>query len=174
LNGVTGDEWFVRETAIFYAPVPISVLDTSDVTKVVNDDLLGKTLKAPTLYELLGRRSHVSLLYVHHGATLYTTVGPSSFADVVGRLIKGTMEGDDPENSLSAGLDLNSVQKLTEAIDEQGVPDLQVVYFPGIDIFTHVAKNPLAAQVRYLESITDKGVGAVLDAYQKARWLEPM
>ena len=166
-NGVTGDEWFVRETATFYAPVPVSVLDTLDVTKVVNDDLLGKSLKVPTLYELLGRRSHVSLLYVHHGATLYTTLAPSSFVDIVGRLISGTMEGDDPENSLSAGLDLNSVQKLAEAIDAQGVPDLQVVYFPGIDIFTHVAKDRLEAQVRYLEDITDKAVGAVLDSYQK-------
>ncbi len=166
-NGVTGDEWFVRETATFYAPVPVSVLDTLDVTKVVNDDLLGKSLRVPTLYELLGRRSHVSLLYVHHGATLYTTLAPSSFVDIVGRLISGTMEGDDPENSLSAGLDLNSVQKLAEAIDAQGVPDLQVVYFPGIDIFTHVAKDRLEAQVRYLEDITDKAVGVVLDSYQK-------
>ena len=166
-NGVTGDEWFVRETATFYAPVPISVLDTLDVTKVVNDNLLGKSLKVPTLYELLGRRSQVSLLYVHNGATLYTTVAPSSIADIVGRLVNGTMEGDDPENSLSAGLDLNSVQKTIEAIDAQGVPDLQVVYFPGIDIFTHVSKDRLAGQVRYLEGITDKAVGAVLDAYQK-------
>ncbi len=167
LNGVPGDEWFVRETATFYAPVPISVLDTLDVTKVVNDDLLGKSLKVPTLYELLGRRSHVSLLYVHDGATLYTTVAPSSLVDIVGRLINGTMQVDDPENSLSAGLDLNSVQKLTEAIDAQGIPDLQVVYFPGIDIFTHVAKDGLAGQVRYLESITDQAVGVVLDAYKK-------
>jgi len=166
-NGVPGDEWFVRETATFYAPVPVSVLDTLDVTKVVNDDLLGKSLKVPTLYELLGRRSHVSLLYVHDGATLYTTVAPSSLVDIVGRLVSGTMEADDPENSLSAGLDLNSVQKMTEAIDAQGIPDLQVVYFPGIDIYTHVAKDRLAGQVRYLESITDKAVGAVLDAYQK-------
>ena len=166
-NGITGDEWFVRETATFYAPVPVSGLDTVDVTKVVNDDLLGKTLKVPTLYELLGRRSHVSMLYVHHGATLYTTIAPSSFTDVVGRLISGAMEGADPENSLGAGLDLDSVQKLTGAIDEQGVPDLQIVYFPGIDIFTHVAKDPLEAQVRYLESITNKGVGAVLETYQE-------
>jgi hypothetical protein len=167
MNGVTGDEWFVRETATFYAPVPISVLDTLDVTKVVNDDLLGKSLRVPTLYEILGGRSHVSLLYVHDGATLYTTVAPSSLVNIVGRLIGRTLEDNDPENSLSAGLDLDSVQKLTKAIDEQGVPDLQVVYFPGIDIFTHVAKDRLAGQVRYLESITDKGVGAVLDAYQK-------
>ena len=166
-NGVPGDEWFVRETATFYAPVPVSVLDTLDVTKVVNDNLLGKSLTVPTLYELLGRRSHVSLLYVHNGATLYTTVAPSSLVDIVGRLISGTMGSDDPENSLSAGLDLNSVQKLTDAIEAQGVPDLQVVYFPGIDIFTHVAKDRLAGQVRYLESITDKAVGVVLEAYQK-------
>ncbi len=165
-NGLTGDEWFVRETATFYAPIPVSVLDTLDVTKVVNDNLLGKSLKVPTLFQLLGKRSHVSLLYVHDGATLYTTVAPSSLVDIVGRLIGGTMDGDNPENSLSAGLDLNSVQKLTEAIDAQGVPDLQVVYFPGIDIFTHLAKDRLAAQVLYLESITDKAVGAVLDAYQ--------
>ena len=166
-NGVPGDEWFVREKATFYAPVPVSVLDTLDVTKVVNDNLLGKSLQVPTLYELLGKRSHVSLLYVHNGANLYTTVAPSALVDIVGRLVSGTMGGDDPENSLSAGLDLNSVQKLTEAIDAQGVPDLQVVYFPGIDIFTHVAKDRLAGQVRYLEAITDQAVGAVLEAYQK-------
>ena len=57
--------------------------------------------------------------------------------DIVGRLISGTMEGDDPENSLSAGLDLESVEKLIKAIEKEGVPDLQVVYFPGSDIFTH-------------------------------------
>lgn len=165
-NGVTGDEWFVRETATFYAPVPISVRDTLDVTKVVNDDLLGKSLRVPTLFQILGGRSHVSLLYVHDGATLYTTVAPASLVDIVGRLVSHTMEGGDPENSLSAGLDLDSVQKLIKAIDQQGVPDLQVVYFPGIDIFTHVAKDRLAGQVRYIESITDKAVGAVLDAYR--------
>jgi hypothetical protein len=48
----------VRETAT----VPISLLATVDVTEVINDDLLGKTLEVPTPYELLGRRSRVSLL----------------------------------------------------------------------------------------------------------------
>jgi len=166
-NGLAGDEWFVRETATFYAPVPISVRDTVDFTKVVNDDLIGKSLKSPTLYELLGRTTYVSLLSVHHGATLYTTVAPSSLTDFLVNLIKGTLEGANPEKSLSAALDLSSVQKLTEAINERGVPDLQVVYFPGIDIFTHGSKDPLESQVRYLEQVADKGVGEVLESYQK-------
>jgi len=56
---------------------------------------------------------------------------------------------------------------LIEAIEEKGVADLQVVYFPGIDIFTHVAEDPLASQVRYLEFVTDKRIGEVLDEYRK-------
>jgi len=172
VNGIPGDEWFIRETQTFLAPVPISVRDTLDVTRVVNDDLLGKNLRVPTLYELVGGRSHVSLSYIHHGATLYTTVAPEAFVDMVGRLVAGTLLGTDPEGAVSAGLDLDSVAKLTEAIDAQGVPDLQVVYFPGIDIFTHVASERMAAQVGYLEAVTDRAVGMVLDTYARRGALE--
>ena len=175
MNGVTGDEWFVRETATFYAPVPVSVLDTLDVTKVVNDDLLGKSLKVPTLYQLLAKRSHVSLLYVHDGATLYTTVAPSSLVDIVDRMIGGTLESDNPENSLSAGLDLNSLQKLTEAIDAQGVPDLQVVYFPGIDIFPTWRKIDLTDKFDILSRLPTKRLGRYsMPIKTKARWTEPL
>lgn len=167
VNGVPGDEWFVRETATFHAPVPVSAQDTLDVSKVVDDDLIGQMLQTPTLYELVGKKSHVSLLSVHSGATLYTTVSPSSFTDFLGFLIKGTLKGIDAEKSFSAALDLSAVQKLIEAIDTHGLPDLQVVYLPGIDILTHVSENRLEGQARYLQYVTDKRVGEVLDAYRK-------
>jgi len=166
-NGVAGDEWFERETATFRAPVPVSAPDTTDVSKVVSDDLIGKALKTPTLYEMIKRKAFVSLLSVHRGATLYTTVAPASFADFLAYLIKGTIKGVDPEKSFAAALDFSATQKLIEAIDTQGVPDLQVVYYPGIDIFTHVSDDPLALQVRYLQFVTDKRIGEVLAAYQK-------
>jgi hypothetical protein len=76
-DGVTGDEWFIRETATFYAPVPVSMTDVSDNTKLVTDDLVGKELKVPTLYEQLGVRTYVSMLSVHRGATYFSTVGPN-------------------------------------------------------------------------------------------------
>ena len=166
-NGIMGDEWFVRETATFHAPVPVSAQDTLDVTKVVEDDLIGQLLSAPTLYELIKRKSYVSMLSVHRGATLYTTVAPSSFTNFLGFLIKGTLKGIDPEKSFSAALDDSAVQKLIEAIDTRGLPDLQVVYLPGIDIFTHVSENRLESQARYLQYVTDKRIGDVLDAYRK-------
>jgi hypothetical protein len=171
-DGVTGDEWFIRETATFFAPVPVSMTDVTDNTKLVTDDLVGNELKVPTLYERLGVRSYVSMLSVHRGATYFSTVGPTSLSDLFEHLVSGTIKGRDPERSLSATLDRDSVVKLDEVIEEHGVPDLQVVYFPGIDIFTHAAEDPLNSQVGYLEHVTDGAVGQVLDEYRKHHALD--
>ncbi|HVA77833.1 MAG TPA: alkaline phosphatase family protein [Candidatus Binataceae bacterium] len=171
-DGVTGDEWFERRTMGFYAPVPVSVVDTTDLTKVVNDDLVGKALKTPTLYDQLAGRSNVSLLSVYKGATRYTTVAPTSLVGMIAGLLAGKAEGQSAEKSLSADIDLDSVPKLLDAIDQHGIPNLQVVYFPGIDIFTHESKDPLKAEVDYLERVSDKGVGEVLDFYRKKNALD--
>ncbi|HLI82262.1 MAG TPA: alkaline phosphatase family protein [Candidatus Binataceae bacterium] len=167
-DGVPGDEWFDRETMKFYAPVPVSVPETADNAKVVTDDLVGRQLKVPTLYhDLQPRSSFVSLLSIHRGATIYTTVSPGSFPDLFEHLIKGELKGNDDEKSLSAALDRDSIDKLLDAIKEHGIPDLQVVYLPGIDIFTHSASDRLAGQLRYLEHVTDGCVGRVLDEYRR-------
>jgi hypothetical protein len=166
-NGVTGDEWFVREDMKFFAPVPISLDETGDLAKAITDGLVGNALRVPTLYEQLGLDTHVSLHWIYRGATLYTTVAPASFTGLVGGLIAGKLNGDSAEQSLSGSLDLSSIDKLNAAIEEHGVPSLQVVYFPGIDAFTHAAENPLVSQLGYLQTVTDKAVGKVLDEYRK-------
>jgi hypothetical protein len=166
-DGVTGDEWFARETMEFYAPVPVSVEDMTDITKVVNADLVGKSLKVPTLFQQIGGRSNVSLLSVYKGANLFTTVAPSSLVGMFARLISGKAAGESAEKSLSADLDADSVPKLLDSISQHGIPNLQVVYFPGIDIYTHETKNPLPSQVAYLERVTDPLVGKVLEFYRK-------
>ena len=166
-DGIPGDEWFERETMQFYAPVPVSVSETADNAKVVTDDLVGRQLKVPTLFEDLHRSSFVSLLSIHRGATIYTMVAPGSFPDLIEHLIKGELKGDDPEKSLSASLDRDSTEKVLDAFKEHGIPDLQVVYLPGIDIFTHAAPDRLAGQTRYLEHVTDGCVGRVLDEYRR-------
>jgi hypothetical protein len=167
-DGIPGDEWFERQTMQFYAPVPVSVSETADNAKMVTDDLVGRQLKVPTLFEDLQGSSNVSLLSIHRGATIYTTVAPGAFPDLIQHLIKGQMRGDDPEKSLSASIDRDSITKVLDAFDEHGIPDLQVVYMPGIDIFTHSAPDRLAGQARYLEHVTDGCVGRLLDAYRRA------
>lgn len=167
LNGVPGDEWFDREQKRFFAPVPVTVSDTSDFSGMLNGDLIGKQLKVPTLYQQLKMRSYVSMLMVYKGATLFTTVNPGAFASLVGDLVKGTLGGETPLKSISTTLDLDSTSKLLDAIKEHGVPRLQIVYFPGIDLFTHASQDRLKGQVGYIEDYTDKAVAEVLEAYQK-------
>jgi type I phosphodiesterase/nucleotide pyrophosphatase len=147
--------------------VPISVSDTGDLEKAIADGMLGDALGVRTLYEQLGVDANVSLLWIYRGATLYTTVGPLSYTGLIGGLIAGKLNGESAEKSVSGTLDRDSVQKLIAAIEAHGVPNLQVVYFPGIDAFTHAAPNPLVAQLDYLSSVTDKGIGQVLDEYRK-------
>jgi hypothetical protein len=166
-DGIPGDEWFERDKMQFFAPVPVSVHDLADNAKVVTDDLVGRELKTKTVYERLKVRSYVSLNSVHRGATIYTIVNPQSMTGMVGDLIKGALEGDNPEKSLSASIDSSSVTKVVRTIEEHGVADLQTVYFPGIDIFTHASKHPLASQTRYLEQVTDPAVGSVIEEYRK-------
>lgn len=166
-NGVPGDEWFDRQHQRFYAPVPITLTGTADFSLMLNDDLIGKQLQVPTLYEQLKRRSYVSMLMVYRGSTLFTTVTPSTFTGIVGRLVEGKLIGKTALESISTTIDLASTTKLLEAINEHGLPRLQVVYFPGIDLFTHASPNPLQAQVGYLEDYTDNAVGQVLEAYRK-------
>jgi hypothetical protein len=55
---------------------------------------------------------------------------------------------------------------------EHGIPDLQVVYFPGIDLFTHVAEDAIPDQRRYMAEVLDAAVGAILDAYRAAGVLD--
>jgi Type I phosphodiesterase / nucleotide pyrophosphatase len=166
-NGVPGDEWFDRRLRRFFAPVPITVTETADFSAMLDDDLVGKQLEVPTLYERLKRRSYVSMLMIYRGARLFTTIPASTFAGIVGSLVGGKLAGETALESISKSLDLDSTTKLLQAIDEHGAPRLQVVYFPGIDLFTHASPNPLHAQVGYIEKYTDAAVGQVLDAYRK-------
>ena len=171
-DGVTGDEWFEREQMRFLAPVPISVDDTADLQKAVGNALVDKELKVPTLYQELGVDANVSLLWIYRGAKFYTVVGPGSYSGLIGDLIAGKLNGESAEKSVTGTLDLGSVQTLIATIEAHGVPNLQVVYFPGIDAFTHASPDPLAAQLRYLSAVTDKAVGEVLDEYRKKDALE--
>ncbi len=64
-------------------------------------------------------------------------------------------------------MDVDSVPKLLASMEAHGVPNIQVVYFPGIDLYTHLAPDPLPMEVAYLENTTDPLVAKILDAYRQ-------
>lgn len=166
-NGISGDEFFVRSDAQFYAPVPVSVQSPDDALMMMSSDLLGKMIESPTVFEQLGLRSYVSLNGVYRGADVFTGIDRAAYAALVATLVREKLRDSRAYRALFAKVDESSVNAIINNIRSHGFADLQVVYFPGIDLFTHRAVNGLDAQVRYLEQVTDKSVGEIIAYYRK-------
>jgi hypothetical protein len=172
-TGVPGNEWFAREEDRFYAPAPVSVTGFSHAVESFTDQLMGKVVHVPTVYERAGVRSYVSLHPLHRGADLVTTPDPKALGDVVSAAAEGL--ADDTSHAsqeVYAKLDENAVESLLATIRDRGVADLQVVYFPGVDLWTHVADHPLEDERRYVETVVDRAVGRVLAAYERRNALD--
>lgn len=171
-TGIPGNEWFAREEMRFYAPAPVTVTEHEQALEVFSDQLMGRVLRAPTVYERAGVRAYVSLQAFHRGADLLTVPMPSAYGRMVTAVAKGAVDGETVGQQVYEELDAEAVESLGESIGRHGVADLQVVYFPGVDLYTHVAADPLRDQMRYLREVIDPAVGQVLDAYRKAGALE--
>jgi hypothetical protein len=154
-TGVAGDEFFVREENRFYAPIPLSTRDAHDFVATIDNDLIGGILRVPTLYQRISGPSAVALLYVYHGATIYSTLGGSTLLQVIGGIVEGTLSGATLRESIAGPLDRGSADQALKVIRQHGIPRLLVVYFSGIDLFAHGAADPLPMQTQYLTNNID-------------------
>ncbi|HEX5633836.1 MAG TPA: alkaline phosphatase family protein, partial [Gemmatimonadales bacterium] len=167
-TGVPGNEWFERQSRTFYAPAPVTVEDKDHALEVYSDDLMGRVIHVPTLYDLADRRAYVSFSQVQRGADLLAMPSPGAFGDLVAAAVKGATEEDTTlERKVYAELDINAAESVVEQLEERGLPDLLTVYFPGVDLFTHLAPNALEAQRAYLRDVVDSAVAEVLAPYRR-------
>ena len=164
-SGVAGNEWFDRETMTFVAPAPVSVKGHGDAVRVYSDSLMHGWMAVPTLFERANVRSYVTLAAQYRGADLLVRPDAKSFAKLAASFTAGVVDGDKDWEMYSA-LDQAAIDQTLDAIDEYGLADLQVVYFPGVDLFTHVADSAMQAQQRYLTTVVDSAIGRLLDAYR--------
>jgi hypothetical protein len=171
-TGVTGDEFFIREQNRLYAPVPVSVNTREDTYRVLSNDLLGKLIDTPTLYEIVKVRSYVSLNGVYRGADVFTDLDRATYAGIAADMLKSVVSAMEPSDQVVARIDEDASMAVISNFEQNGLPDLQVVYFPGIDLFTHHTPDPLNSQALYLETVTDYSVGRILYYYRKVGALD--
>jgi hypothetical protein len=171
-TGIPGNEWFAREEMRFYAPAPVSITQHEHAIQVYTDQLMGRVLRAPTVYERAGVRSYVSLQAFHRGADLLTVPNPATYGRMITEMAGGLVDEESVGQEAYEELDETAAESLIESIQEHGPADLQTVYFPGVDLYTHVAQRPLDDQVRYLGQVVDPAIGEILAAYRRAGALE--
>lgn len=167
-HGVAGNEQFNRETRTFHAPAPVTVPDVHEMMRTFNGELVGEMVERETLFEKLPElRSHVSLAHVHRGADVFTMPSGVRALSIFSAFVEGATTDQEAGYRLEGAkaLDRESVEAALGAVDQHGVPDLQVLYFPGIDLHTHVADDALESQKDFLEEVIDPALGRVF-----ARW----
>jgi hypothetical protein len=168
VTGVPGNEWWDRAQGRFYAPAPVTVAGVRHALEVYTDQLMSGVVRAPTVYERAGVRSYVSLSSVQRGADLVTVPDPTALGDVVSAMVRGFgEEGKVVGREAYAELDRAAVRSLLATLDRHGLADLQTVYFPGVDLYTHAADPALEEQQRYLAEVVDPELGRLLDAYRR-------
>lgn len=164
-TGVPGNEWFVRQEMRFFAPAPVSVTDHAHTLRMYSDGLVGNAIRVPTLFERADVRAHVSLAPVYRGADFFTIPDGGAVAELFGEVAAGVTEEAPVQREVYSEVDEEGVENALSTIRRHGVPDLQVVYFPGVDLFTHGAENPLQQQRGYLRDIVDRAMGRMFSVY---------
>jgi hypothetical protein len=166
-TGVPGNEWFERERMRFVAPAPVSITAQTDTLEMLTDSLVGDSIRVPTLFELADVRSYVSLAPVYRGADVFSAPAPQTVLGFISHakyIFSGEVE---LSRAMYSEIDEESAKLFAEIIERDGPPDLGVLYFPGIDLYTHVAKDPLADQLSYARETLDHSIAQVLGAYRK-------
>ena len=171
-TGVPGNEWFAREEMRFYAPAPVSVRGNADTLHAINDGLIGTSIAVPTVFERLEGSSHVSLMPVYRGADVYTVPDPTAFVALFASMSRGLADDSEVDEEVYRHIDRDSIDSVLEASRQHGLPTLQVVYFPGVDLYSHVAEHALDDQRRYLSEVIDPAIDRVLDFYEAQGELE--
>lgn len=165
-SGVAGNEWFDRETGTFVAPAPVSIRQHRDAVRVYSDRLLDRWIAVPTLFEHADVRSYVTLAAQYRGADVLARPDLDLLGDLVATVAAGVAPDKEADAEKYGTLDEEAAESTLAAIEAHGLADLQVVYFPGVDLYTHVVESPLVAQRRYLDEVIDPAIGRILEAYE--------
>ena len=159
-NGVTGNEWFERDSVAVFAPVPLSVGTIEQTLEIWADSLIGEVIQVPTVFERADVRAHVASAFVYRGADLLTLPDLNDFGDLLeaaGAFVFGNAQAVYEE------VDDDTWEGVQAGVEQFGVPRLQVAYFPGVDLLAHAEGG--SQQLDYLEEEIDPHVGKILDLW---------
>jgi hypothetical protein len=164
-SGIPGNEFFDRESESFYAIAPTSVSSRLHALQAMNEGLLNGLIEVPTLYERSGLRAHVSLSQVYRGADLYTK-SEAPFLELLVReaVAAGAEEAD---QSPYAAIDEDSFDSIQDGWEQYGLPDIQIVYLPGLDLYSHVTQDSLRKQLDYYEQVIEPLVAKIVAEYER-------
>jgi hypothetical protein len=166
-HGVTGNEFFVRETRTFACPAPVSFADATPTLEIYTDDAIDKLSDAPTVYERMRTSAPDSLIWVvmsqvYRGADRLILSRRAAIASAMTGFLESFLEQHSSNvtaRQLYADLDNAAIEAVTGQLDDGPVPDVLTVYLSGTDLYAHTAtEGPDAARRSYLVEVIEPAI----------------
>lgn len=182
-HGVTGNEFFIREEKRFAAPAPVTIDDVSPTLRIYTDGYANELLDAKTVWERMREDDpHVriwsSMLQYYRGADELLMARRTVLAGAFEAFLAAATDERRAKREVYAELDEEAVDTVVEHVrDRDLVPDVLVVYLPGIDLYAHHAEGgPDVARRDYLRDVVDPALGRLRDELEergalKDRWV---
>jgi len=174
VHGVTGNEFWIRETETFACPAPVSFDSSAPTLAIYTDRYLDKLVEVPTVYEQMREKDPHVLIWVAMNH-LFRGADKLLLAKrgVLVKAFAAVLQAD--KRDLFAALDEGAIDVVVDHLREQTLPDVLTVYLSGTDLYAHVAKEgPDAARVAYLREVIDPALGKLVAQLRKRGLLERM
>lgn len=182
VHGVTGNEFFMRETMTLGAPAPVSFEDAEPSVAVYSDNYLDSLRRSPSVYERMRERdpsiqTWVVMHGLHSGADklLLTkrTILANAFSHTVEKLFSDPKEGSNNVRGAYAMLDEQAIEVTIEALEDGPVPDVLTIYLPGTDLYAHVAEEGCdEARRTYLTEVVDPALAKLTEKLRALKALD--
>lgn len=176
-HGVTGNEYFVRETRTFAAPAPVTFSDPSPVLRIYTDGYANDLLSVKTVWQRM-REEHPgiviwsSMLPYYAGADVLLTAKRTVIATAFEAFLAAATDERSAMRPVYAALDEEAIETAVEELGERDAPDVLALYLPGIDLYAHHAEEgPDAARRSYLREVIDPELAKLRDRLAEKRTL---
>jgi hypothetical protein len=176
VHGVTGNEFFVRETRTFACPAPVSFADPQPTIEIYTDDAVDTLIDVPTVYERLRTTAPDTLVWVamsqvYRGADRLLLSRRAAIVTALGGFFESFIE-EHVNGSVSRrayeDVDNAVVDSVVGQLDSGPVPDVLTVYLPGTDLYAHSAnEGPDPARRGYLAEVIEPEIGRLTERLRK-------
>jgi hypothetical protein len=180
-SGVTGNEYFVRESREFVCPAPVSFNDPEPTLAIYTDGYLNKQVPVPSVYERIHSHDGDALVWVgmnhfFRGADKLIMTKRTVIAKALQGFIETEVEKLDGNRSrdIYEELDKAVVDTLVSELDHaKALPDVLTLYIAGTDLYPHVSKKPPGeASTEYLVEVVDPALGKLVDKLREKHALD--
>ena len=182
IHGVTGNEFFMRESARLGAPAPVTFSDAEPSIAIYTDGYLDGLKAGPTIYEQMRERDPDILIWVtmhslYAGADrlLVTkrTILTKAFQHFLEDHTIGMITGKKDPRGPYATLDKQAISVTVDALEDGPVPDVLTVYLAGADLYAHVAaEGPDLARRGYMAAVADPALGKLYNRLSERHALD--